>query len=63
MAEVAAAGLTVTALVTCVPTHPAALVSVTVTLPLVEPKVTVIELLLGPVAPAVMVEPEGTVQA
>jgi hypothetical protein len=42
------------------PTHPDAFVSVTVTFPLVVPKVTVI--LFVP-APAVMVAPEGTVHA
>jgi hypothetical protein len=46
-----------------IPTHEAALVSVTVILPLVVPKVTVIWLLFGPVAPEVMTAPDGTVHA
>jgi len=50
----------VMARVTVVPAHPAALVSVTVTLPLVVPKVTV--MLFVP-DPAVIIEPAGTVQA
>ena len=60
MAEVVGSALTVTAKVTVEPTHPAALVSVTSTLPDVEPKVTVMEAVP---APAVMLAPAGTVQA
>ena len=60
MAEVVGIGLTVTANVTAAPTQPAELVSVTSTLPDVEPKVTVIEAVP---APAVMLAPAGTVQA
>jgi hypothetical protein len=44
-----------------VPVQEAALVSVTVTSPFVDPNVTVISLLLGPAAPEVIVAPEGTV--
>jgi hypothetical protein len=56
-------GLTVTARVLVTPTQLVLAVSVTVTLPLVVPKVTVIELLFGPVAPAVMLASLGTVHA
>jgi hypothetical protein len=45
------------------PEQPLELVSITVILPFLFPKLTVILLLLGPVAPEVMVEPSGTVQA
>ena len=47
-------GLTVTAKLFVAPAHPAALVSVTVTLPLVAPNVTVMLLLFGPTAPDVI---------
>jgi hypothetical protein len=46
--------------VLCDPLHPVGSVSVTLILPLVVPKLTVILLLFGPVAPEVIVVPAGT---
>jgi hypothetical protein len=46
--------------VTCAPEHPVGSVSTTPILPLLAPKLTVILLLFGPVAPEVMVAPVGT---
>jgi hypothetical protein len=46
-----------------VPTQRLALVSVTEIVPLDEPKLTVMLLLLGPVAPLTMLAPLGTVHA
>jgi hypothetical protein len=46
-----------------VPEHPVAKLSVTLTLPLFVPKLTVILLLFGPAAPEVIVDPAGTVHA
>jgi hypothetical protein len=43
-----------------VPEHPVAKLSVTLILPLTAPKLTVILLLFGPVAPEVIVDPVGT---
>ena len=61
--EVVGSALTVTDLVTWLPAQPVALVSVTATLPPVLPNVTVIWLLFGPLLPAVIVAPLGTVHA
>jgi hypothetical protein len=47
---------------TCEPEHPVGKDSITLTFPLVMPKLTVIVLLFGPVAPDVIVEPVGTAQ-
>ena len=58
MAEVVGSGLTVIAKVTVEPTQPAELVSVTVTSPEADPKVTVME---SPVF-VIMLAPDGTVQ-
>ena len=53
----------VTARVLCVPEQPVAKDSTTPMLPLLVPKLTVIELLFGPVAPDTMDAPAGTVHA
>ena len=53
----------VIAVVFVLPTQEAAVVSVTAMFPLAVPNVTVIWLLFGPAAPAVIVAPAGTVHA
>ena len=58
IAEVVGNGLTVTAKITVAPIHPEELVSVTVTSPEADPKVTVME---SPVF-VIMLAPAGTVQ-